>query len=550
MKLINRLVSGSALIAVVMLFAASPVDAQTKQHTEGDIKRNIDIFADIYRQLDMYYVDHLSADTAIRWAINGMLYEMDRYTEYYPDDDQQDLKIMATGRYAGIGALIRAYKKEDRCVIEDVYEGCPAIEAGVQPGDMILSIDGRDTKGWPSAQVSENLRGEPGTTFELRVQRPGVKKPVAFKLQRRQIQRPSLPLYYMVDEDEHVGYLYLNSVTNRCSQDVRHAIIDLKQQGMKRLVFDLRNNGGGSVSEAVEIVGMFVPKGSLVVSTKGQLPATCHDYHTPSEPIDTLMPLVVMVNEESASAAEIISGALQDLDRAVIVGQRTYGKGIVQNVRDTPHGGQLKMTTARYYLPSGRCIQAYDYRRRFTAEAARTLPDSLTHEFRTRLGRIVRDGGGVLPDSVLPVDSTELVVYDLYSSDAFFDFVTDYRAKHASIAPAGKFSLTDDEYAEFSEAMAASDFNYNTRTATALNQLRELARAEGRYDESKAEFDALEAKLKVNDLSADIQRMRKYIQPYLEREIVARYYYEHGRLTQYVSNDKDTRTAIDIILKH
>lgn len=534
----------TALTLILLSATATSASAQQRQQTGFDISRNLEIFADIYRQLDLFYVDSLSADTAVQWAINGMLAEIDPFTKYYPDDDQDELKMMATGRYAGIGALIRAYKKEDRAVVEEPYEGCPAQEAGVRAGDVIQSIDGKDIKGWPVNKVSETLRGEPGTTFELIVKRPGEKKPRAFKITRRQIQLPCIPWYGIVDDEAHIGYLYLTEFTDKCAREVRHAILDMKQQGMRSLIFDLRDNGGGSVSEAVEIVGMFVPRGSLVVSTKGKVPATCHDYATPAEPIDTLMPVAVLVNGATASASEIVAGALQDMDRATILGQRTYGKGLVQGIRELPYRGQLKITTARYYIPSGRCIQAYDYRHRTADGAATTLPDSLTREFKTRSGRIVRDGGGIQPDSILATDSVPTMVYDLTAADVFFDYVTDYAAAHPSIAPAGQFHLTDDEWNAFATKVTASDFTYNGRTAAALESLRRLAHFEGRDIEAQAEFDALEAKLKQNDLATDLQRFREHIQPYLETEIVSRYYYQRGALQQTIDRDKGIQKAI------
>ena len=530
---------------IIALFSCIYVTCPAQ--TGFDVSRNLEIFSDIYRQLDMFYVDSLSADTAVRWAINGMLAEIDPFTTFYPDDAQDELKRMATGRYAGIGALIRPYKKEDRAVIEEPYEGCPAQEAGVRAGDIIQTIDGRDIKGWPVSKVSENLRGEPGTTFELVVQRPGEKKSRAFKITRRQIQLPSLHWYGILDSTAHIGYLYLSEFTENCAREMRHAILEMKQQGMQGLVFDLRDNGGGSVSEAVEILGFFLPKGTRVVSTKGKVPATCHDYSTPAEPIDTVMPLAVLVNGNSASASEIVAGALQDLDRALILGQRTYGKGLVQAIREVPYRGQLKITTARYYIPSGRCIQAYDYRHRTADGAATTLPDSLTREFHTRLGRVVRDGCGILPDTLLAVDSVPTMVYDLYNSDAFFDYVTSYTVTHPSIAAPGQFLLSDADYADFCASIAASDFTYNGRTAAALSQLRQLARFEGRLETAEAEFNALEVKLKENDLTADLQRFRHHIQPYLETELVSRYHYQRGALRQQLRSDKSVHRAIQCL---
>lgn len=546
----KKLFQISLLCLTLTLPATAQETQQKKEPTGFDVSRNLEVFADIYRQLDMFYVDTLSADTAILWAINGMLAEIDPYTVYYPNDDQDDLRRMATGRYAGIGALIRAYKKLDRCVIEEPYENCPAQEAGVRAGDVIISIDGRDIKGWPTAKVSENLRGEAGTTFELVVQRLGEKNRRSFKITRRQIQLPCLPWYGIVDDTTQTGYLLLTEFTDRSAREVRHAILDMKQQGMQRLVLDLRDNGGGAVSEAVEIVGFFVPRGSLVVSTKGKVPATCHDYMTPAEPIDTVMPVAVLVNSNTASAAEIVSGALQDMDRAVILGQRTYGKGLVQGVREVSYRGQLKITTARYYIPSGRCIQAYDYRHRTADGAATTLPDSLTHEFRTRLGRPVRDGGGILPDSILTVDSVPTMVYDLYNSDAFFDYVTHYAATRPTPPVPGQFSISDEEYAEFSDSIAASDFTYNGRTAAALSQLRQLARFEGRLEQASAEFEALEQKLKENDLTTDLQRFRHHIQPYLETEIISRYLFQKGALQHQMLHDPGVKKAIETLKFH
>ena len=531
----------------LILFPLSISAQERKGQTGFDVSRNLEVFADIYRQLDLFYVDTLSADTCVRRAIDGMLAEIDPYTVFYPGDDQDELRTMTTGRYAGIGAIIRPYKQEDRAAIEEPYEGSPAQEAGVRAGDVILTIDGKDVKGWPIADVSKNLRGEPGTTFELRVRRLGEKKPLSFKLTRRQIQTPAVPWYGIVDEQAHIGYLYLSSVTDRCSRDVRYAITEMKQQGMERLVLDLRDNPGGAIVEAVEIVGMFVPRGSLVVSTKGKVAASNHEYRTPEEPLDSVMPLAVLVNSNSASAAEIISGALQDLDRAVILGQRTYGKGLVQGIREVPYRGQLKITTARYYIPSGRCIQAYDYRHRTLDGAATTLPDSLTREFRTRLGRPVRDGGGILPDSILAVDSVPAMVYDLYNSDAFFNYANQYVAAHPTMAAPADFTLTDNDYDAFVEAVVVSDFKYNGRMESALNHLRQLARVEGRLDVIQEELEILEEKLNKTDLRADLIRFRQHIQPYLETALVSRYYYQRGALQHQTVHDKGIRKAIEVL---
>lgn len=517
-------------------------------NTAFSIGKNLKLFADIYRQLDSYYVDTLSADTAMRWAIEGMLQQIDPYTAYYPSDDDE-LTTMTSGKYGGIGAMIRYYKREQRCIVEQLYEGCPAEQAGVRAGDIIMAIDGMDVKGMGADKVTKHLRGESGTTFELRVKRNGVEKPIAISITRQQIQTPTVTWYGIIDEPSHTGYLYLSGFPEGCAREVRHAFIEMRQAGMRRFILDLRDNPGGSVSEAVQIVGMFVPKGSSVVQTKGKLPSTCYEYLTPSEPLDTLMDIAVMVNTNSASSSEIVSGALQDLDRALIVGQRTYGKGIVQSLHEVGGDGSLKITTAHYYLPSGRCIQAFNYRRHVADGPAVTLPDSLTHEFRTSRGRVVRDGGGVLPDSVLAVDSVPTFVYDLMADDVLLDYVNAYCAVHPSIAPAGEFRLTDADYADFCAVVSASDFTSAGRTLSALTQLRQLAEFEGRLNDTREQFDALEAQLKQNDVNADLERFKQYIVPMLEIDIAGRYYHIGGSLRQQLSSDKSLQRTIEILVR-
>lgn len=539
--LINVRVS---VIITTLLLILVPGKAQEHRTGGFDITRGLETFADIYRQIDMYYVDTISADTALRWAIDGMLMEVDPFTNFIPLNQQDEFRATTSGRYAGIGAGIRAMKDSKRVVISEPYEGFPAARAGVKAGDIILSIDGKDVKGWKVDKVSENLRGEPGTKFELKVERPGARKPLSFKLVRENIKLPAVTWYDIIDPQKGLGYIYLSSVTDDCASEVRNAIMDLKQKGMKSLLLDLRDNPGGAISQAVEIVGMFVPKGSLVVSTKGKLPSTCYDYLTPDEPIDTVMPLHVLVNGNSASAAEIISGAWQDLDRATVWGRRTYGKGLVQAVRDVPYHGKLKITTARYYIPSGRCIQAYDYRHRTADGAATTLPDSLTREFHTRAGRPVRDGGGILPDSLIALDTIPTMVTDLYYSDQFFDYITGYVQAHPTIATPDRFSLTDDEYTAFADAIAKTEFKYNGRSATMFAGVRQMARAEGLLDdEARALADSLEARLKRKDIRSDLLRHRSYVQPYLEEEIVNRYYHERGSMQLHIRDDKEVNTV-------
>ena len=516
------------------------------QHTEShnaEIARNLELFDDIYRQLDLYYVDTLSADTTIGWAIRSMLSHVDPFTQYYPENDDE-LRQMATGKYAGIGSIIRYNTKEERTMIIEPYEGTPSQKAGLQAGDIILSIDDKDVKKKPTEEVSGMLRGEPGTSFQLRVRRPGRAEPLTFRLTRQNIQMPTVPFYGMMGQG--LGYIYLSSFTTGSMQEMRHALVDLKGQGMERLVLDLRDNGGGAIDEAVNIVNLFVRKGEKVVYTKGKLASSNRDYYASSEPLDTLTPIVVLVNGSTASAAEILSGSLQDMDRAVVMGTRTYGKGFVQAIHEVPGRGNLKLTISRYYIPSGRCIQAYDYRHLKADGRVGTVPDSLTNVFHTRGGREVRDGGGIKPDVEAQADSLPSLIYDVVNSDELFDFATLYAQRHATIASARDFRLSDEEYAEFVNWMLQRDFKSNRRSEEVMKLLREAAKLEDRLDDAQAEFDALEQKLRGN-LQSDLERNRELVRPYVEDEIVSRYYYQRGRTEHLLRSDKVFDRAVELL---
>ena len=418
------------VLALFTACAMLPASAQSEHNFEA--AKNLDIFNALYKELDLYYVDTLDAQKLVRAAIDGMLDELDPYTEFYSAKTREDLKQMATGKYAGIGAIIQYNKKTDRCVIGDPFEGMPAAEAGLRPGDVILSIDGKDTgvrgdrdAGDYSQSVSDALRGEPGSSFEIRVQRPGTAEPLTLTLVRRTIAVPAITYYGMVDAT--TGYILLSEYTENCARNVRRAVVDLKQQGMTRLILDLRNNGGGLMDEAVKLVNLFLPKGKEVLHTRGKIEQMNQTYKTTDDPLDLEMPLVVLVNGGTASAAEITSGALQDYDRAVIMGNRTYGKGLVQQPRELPYGTQMKLTTSKYFIPSGRCVQAYDFKNRNEDGSPKHLPDSLCHEFRTVAGRVVRDGGGITPDVAVPADTLSGIASYLLYSDALFDYCNNYR---------------------------------------------------------------------------------------------------------------------------
>lgn len=526
---------------------AMPAWAQKEKNHDFVVAKNMDVFTSIYKNLDMMYVDTLDADEVIGNGINAMLRSLDPYTEYYPESEVKELKNMLTGKYAGIGSVVRYNYQLGYTVISEPYEGMPAQEAGLKKGDIILSINDSTMKGKEVSYVSDRLRGEPGTSFILKVKRPSTGKVMKVKLTRRTIQMPFLPYYGLLDGG--IGYINFNSFTDQCAKDVRRAFIDLKKQGAKKLVFDLRNNGGGSVSEAVSIVNMFLPKDKVVLTMKGKLQRANNEYKTTVEPIDTLMPIVVLVSGNTASAAEILSGSLQDYDRAIILGTRTYGKGLVQATMDLPYNGQMKLTTSKYYIPSGRCVQALNYKHA-KGGYVEHVPDSLTKVFYTVGGREVRDGGGVKPDVEVKPDSLPNIAYYLAgardSNELMLNYEVDYIAKHPTIAPAKDFALTDADYEEFKARVLKADFKYDRETEKYLKDLMKLARFEGYYDDAKPEFDALAKKLSHN-VAKDLDYNKQYIKRLLENDIVAAYYYQGGAIRNSLRYDKQVKEAVRLL---
>lgn len=499
------------------------------------LSKHLDIFHAVFRELDLMYVDTIDIAGTLETGISAMLSKLDPYTVYYPEDEEEDLKMMLTGKYAGVGAIIRYHKRYDRVVVVEPYEGMPALNAGLRAGDILLAIDGDDLQGLSVDKVSDRLRGEAGTTLTVRAKREGVADSIfEVKLTRANIALPSVPYYTMLSDS--IGYIILNSFTEGCAREVRLALVELKDRGAKRLVLDLRGNGGGSLSEAVDITGLFVPKGSVVVTTKGKIAQATQSFRTRREPLDATMPLVVLVDGQSASASEIVAGAIQDFDRGVIMGRRTYGKGLVQTVRDLPYNNSLKLTTGKYYTPSGRCVQAIDYARRAEDGSVERIPDSLTSEFRTVAGRSVRDGGGITPDIPLQADSLPNILFYLANSDALFDFATDYTRLHPTIPPVSEFVITDSLYAAFLAAVKASDFTYDRQSDRALTALKELARFEGYAESAAAEFAALEKKL-THDIDHDFRYFEPRIKELLADELVSRYYYQRGTIEQALKTD-------------
>ena len=531
-----------ALTLVICHLSSIPAGAQNHNLEVG---KNLEIFNALYSQIDLFYVDSLNPGQTMTAGIKGMLRSLDPYTEYYPEEDTKTLEMMLTGKYAGMGALVKYHTRLKRVVIDEPYEGMPAAEAGVKKGDIILSIDDSVMTDKAVNYVSSRLRGDPGTTFALKVLRPSTGKEMTFKITRRNIKLPELPYYGM--RPDSIGYINLNQFTEDCSKEVRRAFVELKQQGAKGLVFDLRNNGGGSELEAVNIVNIWVPQEQVVVENRGKVPQANRIYKTRLEPVDTLMPIVVLVNDETASASEITSGALQDMDRAIILGTRTYGKGLVQVPLDLPYHANVKITTSKYYIPSGRCIQAINYNRESGAAYKERIPDSLTHVFYTRGGREVRDGGGIKPDVELKNDTMPNIVYylsagGLDSTEVMFDYVVDYISRHEQIAPAAQFHLTDADWQEFRQRVVDSGFTYDDMSRKQFDELVKTAKFEGYYDEARDAFDALGQRLK-HDLSSELDKHREIIQQMVELEIIAAYYYQGGSIEAGLNYDKQLREA-------
>lgn len=518
--------------------------AQKKQKNEHSfsVAKNMDVFNSLYRDLDVMYVDTLDADELVKIGIDAMLSSLDPYTEYFPEEDMGELKMMTTGKYGGMGSIIRM-RKDSVVVIGEPYANMPAAEVGLKVGDVLKKIDDTDLKGMKVDEVSNMLRGEPGTTFVLTVQRPGEKKERKFSITRRNIKLPSIPWSGMVSDK--VGYINLSQFTEDCSVDLRKAFIGLKDKGAESFIIDLRGNGGGLLSEAVNIVNLFVRKGLTIVETKGKIKAANTTYKTKSEPLDTLTRIAVLVNGTTASASEIVSGSLQDLDRAVVIGARTYGKGLVQSSRELPYNGSLKLTTSKYYIPSGRCIQAIDYKLKRDGKTSK-VPDSLTNVFHTIGGREVRDGGGIKPDIEIKHDTMANVVFYLSNDDVLLDWGTKYAQKHAEIAPIEEFEITDADFEELKEMARESGFKYDRLSENRLKDLRKVAEFEGYYEDAKEEFEALEKKLEHN-LDREFERFKKDIKELMAQEIVKRYYYQSGALQEALKADEDLAKAIEVL---
>ena len=528
------LVSLSVVFLSLGLFSFSETDFK--------IAKNIDIFVTLFREVNMLYVDGTDPEELIESSITGMLESLDPYTTYIPEKDMDDFKFMTTGKYGGIGALIR--KAGGYTIISEPYEGFPAQRNGLHAGDTLITINGVSTLEKQISDVSELLKGNPNTPLTLEVKRLGVDSLLKFKFDREQVTIPNVPYYGIIEEG--VGYIVLSNFMKNAGKEVKAAYNNLREQGATSIILDLRSNPGGLLDEAVNISNIWVGKDEEIVSTKGKVKQWDKSYLTNTNPVDTTMPVVVLVNRASASAAEIVAGSLQDLDRAVIIGQKTFGKGLVQTTRPLSYNSHLKITTAKYYIPSGRCIQALDYSHRNEDGSVGKVPDSLISEFKTRNGRSVFDGGGIDPDIKIEGQSPGNITMSLYAQSLLFDYATVYATEHESIPKAAYFEITDEMYADFKHFLSDKEFEYSTKSSEKLSDLIKTAKYEGYYDKVEDQLNALEVQLH-GDRDLDLETFSKEIKELLKDEIVSRYYYQKGRIEAGIGNDPEITKAIDIL---
>jgi len=527
------------LLFIPIFFITISLSAQN----DFEIAKNVDIFVSILKELNAKYADEINPTDLVTKAIQGMLASLDPYSVYYPESQIEDFKLMTTGQYGGIGALIQQHGKN--VVIAEPYENTPSQKAGLRAGDIILKINGQDVRDKSSSDISTILKGQPGTTLSIEIERPTDGKKHTFAVKREDIKFPPVPFSGMLDKN--VGYIKLDQFTEKASSEVKEAFLKLKEQGIKYLIFDLRNNGGGLLHEAVNIMNIFVDQNIQIAETKGKIKEQNNVYKTRNAVIDREIPVVVLVNANSASASEIVAGAFQDLDRGVVVGKKTFGKGLVQNIVPLSYNTSFKITVSKYYIPSGRCVQNVDYFNRDTLEAAPHIPDSLATSYKTKGGRVVYDKGGIEPDIITPDSIPSNILFALVVNNIIFDFANKYAAQHDAILPANQFKLSEAEYQQFAAFVKTKEFEYQTETEELLKVLKEVAETEKYYPAIELIYNEMIKKIE-NEKSNDIYKFQNELSEYIANEIVARYYYQKGRLEHQLATDPDVKTAMEILL--
>ncbi|WP_421921084.1 S41 family peptidase [Marinifilum sp.] len=534
---------GAIWMLAILLFCSAAFFGFSRDERNFEISKNLNIYYTMFRELNLFYVDEIDPGDLVKKSMDAMLKTLDPYTTYISESEIEDFKLMTTGEYAGIGALISKHK--DEVIIAEPYEGFPAYKAGLKAGDVMLEINGTPTKDKSTDDVSNLLKGQPNVPLTIKIKRPGVKNIMEKKLVREKIQLQSVPYFGMISDS--IGYIHLNQFTNKSSGEVKEALKTLKEQNAKSIVLDLRGNPGGLLDQAIDITNLFVNKGEGIVSTKGKVSKWDKSYKATKLPIDAEIPIAVLVNRGSASASEIVSGAIQDLDRGVVLGNRTFGKGLVQTTRNLTYNTKLKVTTAKYYIPSGRCIQALDYSHRNEDGSVGKIADSLITEYHTKNGRSVYDGGGILPDIKIEPETYSILSVNMIRDFMFFDFATLYANNHESIASAKEFEVSDELFHEFVEFVKSKeDFKYKSESTEIIKALKKSAKEEKNFDISTDEFAALEAKLAPN-LDRDLQRFKDELKELLAHEIVKRYHYQKGGIEFSLRNDKTLLRAIEVL---
>ena len=507
-----------------------------------EIAKNLEIFTDLYKELNTYYVDETDPGKLIKSAMDEMLQTLDPYTNYIPESEIEDFQFMTTGQYGGIGAMIT--KRDEYVYISEPYEGFPAQKSGLMAGDKILEVNNISVKGKSTEEVSKLLKGQPNTNVSILIERKYINEPFEVSFKREKVTVGSVPYFGLLENN--IGYVKLRSFTRNCSNDLKNAILKLKEQSATSLILDLRGNPGGLLNESVKIANFFVNQGEDIVSTKGKIKSWEKVYTATNKPIDTEIPLVVLIDQSSASASEIVSGSLQDLDRAVIVGKRSFGKGLVQQTRKLSYNSQLKLTVAKYYIPSGRCIQALDYSNRNEDGSVGKIADSLSTEFRTKNNRKVYDGGGITPDLVTESEVSSKILLSLFRERLFFDYATEYRLKNENILSAKDFKITDEKFLDFKNYLSDKEYEYETDTEKAYKKLKKVAEEENYFESMKNNFDLLVTK--IDDAkSDDLEKNKDFVKEILANEIVSRYYYQKGRIQSSLNYDKDILEAITVL---